>query len=299
MIDHDRLFKELIQTFFWEFIELFLPEVLEYVAQDKVTFLTEEIFTDVTTGDKRRIDLLAQVKWREKNSYFLIHLENQAYSQKEFERRMFHYFARLDAKYLMPIFPIVIFSYDEPRRPQKSQYAVNFPHRKILEFNYFAIQLNNLNWRNFLNQPNPVAAALMAKMDFKPEEKIKVKLECLRMLVTLKLNPAKIELISGFIDTYLRLNATEEQELETELKQANLVEEEQIMEIVTSWMEKGIEQGEQKVIKILLKRRFNHIDPTLESRINGLSSEQIENLADAIFDFQSLEDFIKWLDEQN
>lgn len=212
---------------------------------------------------------------------------------------MFHYFARLDAKYLMPIFPIVIFSYDEPKRLKKSQYTVNFPNRKVLEFNYFAIQLNNLNWRNFLNQPNPVAAALMAKMDFKPEEKIKVKLECLRMLVTLKLNPAKIELISGFIDTYLRLNAREEQELDTELKQANLVEEEQIMEIVTSWMQKGIEQGEQKIVKKLLKRRFNNIDYTLENRINDLSSEQIENLADAIFDFQSLEDFIKWLEQQD
>jgi hypothetical protein len=299
MIDHDRLFKELIQTFFWEFIELFLPEVLEYVTQDTLTFLTEEIFTDVTTGEKRRIDLLAQVKWRGEDSCFLIHLENQAYNQKEFERRMFHYFARLDAKYLMPIFPIVIFSYDEPKRLKKSQYTVNFPNRKVLEFNYFAIQLNNLNWRNFLNQPNPVAAALMAKMDFKPEEKIKVKLECLRMLVTLKLNPAKIELISGFIDTYLRLNAREEQELDTELKQANLVEEEQIMEIVTSWMQKGIEQGEQKIVKKLLKRRFNNIDYTLENRINDLSSEQIENLADAIFDFQSLEDFIKWLEQQD
>lgn len=80
------------------------------------------------------------------------------------------YFARLDAKYLLPIFPIVIFSYDESKRQEKSQYTVNFPHRKILEFNYIAIQLNNLNWRNFLNQPNPVAAALMAKMDFQPEE---------------------------------------------------------------------------------------------------------------------------------
>lgn len=295
MIDHDRLFKELIQTFFWEFIELFLPEVLEYVAQDSLTFLTEEIFTDVTTGDKRRIDLLAQVKWRGENSYFLIHLENQAYNQKEFERRMFHYFARLDAKYLMPIFPIVIFSYDEPKRPEKSQYTVNFPHRKILEFNYFAIQLNNLNWRTFLNKPNPVAAALMAKMDFQPEERVRVKLECLRMLVTLQLNPAKIELISGFIDTYLKLNATEEQELDTELKQANLVEEAQIMEIVTSWMEKG----EQKIVKRQLKRRFNNIDSALESRINSLSLEQIENLADAIFDLQSLEDLINWLDQQN
>jgi hypothetical protein len=303
MIDHDRLFKELIQTFFWEFIELFLPEVLEYVAQDSLTFLPEEIFTDVTSGDKRKIDLLAQVKWQGQDSFFLIHLENQAYNQKEFERRMFHYFARLDAKYLLPIFPIVIFSYDEPKRPEKSQYTVNFPHRKILEFNYIAIQLNNLNWRNFLNQPNPVAAALMAKMDFQPEERVRVKLECLRMLVTLQLNPARIELISGFIDTYLRLNTTEEQELTTELQQANLVEEEQIMEIVTSWMEKGIElgieQGEQKIIQRQLKRRFNNITPILENRINRLSSEQIENLADAIFDLQSLEDLSNWLDQLN
>ncbi|MBH8555219.1 DUF4351 domain-containing protein [Nostocaceae cyanobacterium CENA357] len=303
MIDHDRLFKELIQTFFWEFIELFLPEVLDYVTKDSLIFLPEEIFTDVTSGDKRKIDLLAQVKFREQDTYFLIHLENQAYNQKEFERRMFHYFARLDSKYLLPIFPIVIFSYDEPKRPEKSQYKVNFLNRKILEFNYVAIQLNNLNWRIFLNQPNPVAAALMAKMEFKLEERVRVKLECLRMLVTLKLNPAKIELISGFIDIYLRLNATEEQELETELKQANLVEEEQIMEIVTSWMEKGIEQGieqgEQKIIKRQLKRRFNNIDSALENRVNGLSSEQLENLADAIFDFQSLEDLIKWLDQQN
>jgi Domain of unknown function (DUF4351)/Putative transposase, YhgA-like len=295
MIDHDRLFKELIQTFFWEFIELFLPEVLEYVETDSLTFLPEEIFTDVTSGDKRKIDLLAQVKWQEQNSYLLIHLENQAYNQKEFERRMFHYFARLDAKYLLPIFPIVIFSYDEPKRPEKSQYIVNFPNRKILEFNYFAIQLNNLNWRNFLNQPNPVAAALMAKMDFKPQERVQVKLECLRMLVTLQLNPAKIELISGFIDTYLRLNITEDQELTAELQQANLVEEEQIMEIVTSWME----QGERKIVKRQLNRRFNNISPTLENRINNLSLEQVENLSDAIFDLKSLEDLSNWLDQQN
>ena len=306
MIDHDRLFKELIQTFFWEFIELFLPEILEYVEKDTLTFLPEEIFTDVTAGDKRRIDLLAQVKWQGQDSYFLIHLENQGYNQKEFERRMFHYFSRLDAKYLLPIFPIVIFSYDEPKRPEKNQYTVNFPNRKILEFNYVAIQLNNLNWRNFLNQPNPVAAALMAKMDFAPEERVRVKLECLRMLVTLQLNPAKMELISGFIDTYLRLNTTEEQQLETELKQANLVEQEQIMEIVTSWMEKGIEKGieqgiekgEQKIIKKQLKRRFNNITPSLENRINELSVEQIESLADAIFDFQSVDDLINWLDQQ-
>lgn len=37
MIDHDRLFKELISTFFVEFMELFFPEVLAYVERDSIT----------------------------------------------------------------------------------------------------------------------------------------------------------------------------------------------------------------------------------------------------------------------
>ncbi|GCA95820.1 putative cytoplasmic protein [Microcystis aeruginosa 11-30S32] len=61
---------------------------------------------------------------------------------------------------------------------------------------------NAINWRDFLNQPNPVASALMAKMNIAEKERAKVKAECLRLLITLKLNPAKMQLISGFIDTY-------------------------------------------------------------------------------------------------
>jgi hypothetical protein len=291
MIDHDRLFKELIQTFFWEFIELFLPEVLKYLSRESLTFLPEEVFTDVTAGEKRKIDLLAQVKWRGQDSYFLIHVENQAYSQSEFERRMFHYFARLDAKYRLPIYPVVIFSYNEPKRAEKSQYQVTFPDQKILEFNYRAIQLNRLHWRQFLSQANPVAAALMAKMDFKVEERAKVKLECLRMLATLSLDPARIELISGFVDTYLRLNQREEQQFAKELKQAGLAEEEKVMEIVTSWMEKG----EKTLIIRQLKRRFANLSVKVENQINNLSLEQTESLGEALLDFQSLEDLINWL----
>jgi hypothetical protein len=115
------------------------------------------------------------------------------------------------------------------------------------------------------------------------------------MLATLKLNPAKMELISGFVDTYLRLNETEERQFEVELKQANLMEEEQVMEIVTSWMEKG----EQKIINRQIKKLFPNISPELESQINALSISQIESLADDIFNFQSLDDLINWLNQQN
>lgn len=72
----------------------------------------------------------------------------------------------------------------------------------------------------------------MAKMNFAPTDRATVKLECLRMLVTLRLNPAKTQLISGFVDTYLRLNATEEQIFRTELQTLSPTEEETVMEIL-------------------------------------------------------------------
>lgn len=55
-IDHDRLFKELIETFFKEFIELFFPEEYKQIDFSHVKFLSQEIFTDITAGERRRLD---------------------------------------------------------------------------------------------------------------------------------------------------------------------------------------------------------------------------------------------------
>ena len=52
MVDHDRLFKELISTFFLEFIDLFFPEVRDYIEAGSLDFLDKEIFTDVTSGER-------------------------------------------------------------------------------------------------------------------------------------------------------------------------------------------------------------------------------------------------------
>ncbi len=72
------------------------------------------------------------------------------------------------------------------------------------------IQLNQLQWRDFLTQPNPVATALMAKMQIGSAERPRVKAECLRLRVTLRLDPVRMQLISGFVDNYLKLTPEEE-----------------------------------------------------------------------------------------
>ena len=47
MTNHDRLFKELLTTFFMEFLELFFPKVAAYVDPGSLEFPDKQVFTDV------------------------------------------------------------------------------------------------------------------------------------------------------------------------------------------------------------------------------------------------------------
>ncbi len=99
-IDHDRIFKELISTFFLEFLELFLPELASTIDPHSITFLQQEYFADLVEGEEQIIDLLVSAKQAGTDATFLIHIEPQAYSRANFGRRMFFYFARLHQKHL-------------------------------------------------------------------------------------------------------------------------------------------------------------------------------------------------------
>ncbi|WP_341532017.1 Rpn family recombination-promoting nuclease/putative transposase (plasmid) [Nostoc sp. UHCC 0302] len=275
MIDHDRLFKELLSTFFVEFLDLFLPQVANQIDRGSIQFLPQEVFTDVTSGEKKEIDLLAQVRYQQQETYFLIHIENQSYTQSEFAKRMFNYFARLYEKYDLPIYPVVIFSFDEPLRAQLTNHCVKFADFNVLDFNFKAIQLNQLSWRDYLTQQNPIAAALMSKMKISASERPQVKAECLRLLITLKLDPARMQLISGFVDTYLRLSVTEEQAFQTVVDTMGLTQREEVMEIVTSWEQKGAQRALEQVAVNLLREGM-----ATEAivRVTGLTVEQVQQL---------------------
>ncbi len=172
-----------------------------------------------------------------------------------------------------------------------------------MEFNYQVIQLNRLNWRDFLNQNNPVASALMAKMRIDKLDRPKVKAECLRLLVTLKLDPARMQLISGFVDTYLTLNQAEELQFQSEIREFTQTEQEDVMQITTSWMrqgiergiEQGIEQGIEGLVIRQLRRKFGVIDNRLENQIRALKVDKLEALGEALLEFMTVDDLEHWL----
>jgi Domain of unknown function (DUF4351)/Putative transposase, YhgA-like len=290
-INHDRLFKELLTTFFVDFLELFFPELVEHLEEDSLEFIDKEIFTDITQGSRREADLLVKGKVQGRETFFLIHLEHQSKREKDFAQRMFFYFARLTEKFALPVYPIALFSYDKPKTAEKSQYVVSFPNKKVVEFNFSVIQLNQLNWRDFLNKDNAIASALMAKMGIEGADRVTAKKECLRMIARLKIDAARTHLLSGFVDSYLTLLAQERQKLESELKKLPNQEREEVMEITTSWKE----EGKIEILCVLLKAKFGDVNKTIQNQLKKLSTEQITEFSKAFLNFTSEKDAEFWL----
>ena len=304
-IDHDRLFKELLETFFAEFVALFFPEVYQAIDLTHLNFLPKDVFTDVTVGEKYTVDLLAETRLKGEEGLILIHVENQAYVQKDFAERMFVYFARLYQKYRRRILPIVVFSYGAIREEPDS-FQLGFPFLDVLQFRFYKLELAKRNWRDYIQGENPVAAALLSKMGYRPEEKVRVKVEFIQMLARMQLDPARMTLLMGFFETYLKLNKEEDEEFQAELKMLGKEEVGKLMEITTTWHERGREEGrvEGRVlgeaegllkgqIELMLRlarKRFGQVPTELEKELRSLPKEKIDALGEALLDVGSLEE---------
>ena len=87
------------------------------------------------------------------------------------------------------------------------------------------------------------------------------------------------------------------------------------MEIVTSWMEKGLKQGLEQgmeqgleqglkqgqrqearaLVLRQLRKRLGDLDSEPEARIEALSTARLEELGEALLDFRDPEDLTLWL----
>lgn len=306
-IDHDRLFKELLTNFFREFMDAFFPDASRLLDYDSLEFLTQEVFIDVTTGEKKYIDILVKTRLMGEEGFVLVHVEPQAQKEKYFARRMFRYFARLFLKYDLRILPIAILSHGVKKEEPRS-FAISFPFHRVLDFDFLQLHLKRHGWRDYLKKNNPAACALMSCMDYNDEEKVRLKTEFLKMVLRMHLDPARMQLIIGFFDTYARLNLQEE-----ELVQRNLTEElplkevEEMTEILTSYHLRGREEGReeggitalQRTLIKQSKRKFGAISSDLETQImKSTSIAQLENTLENMFDFDSEEALLKMLKEK-
>ncbi|MCJ7840148.1 transposase [Lederbergia sp. NSJ-179] len=276
---HDQLFKQLIHTFFKDFLEVFFPEVHENIDFHAIRPLSEEVYTDLIEGRTRRLDIVVETKLKGTDVVIIVHVEPQSSAQTYFHERMYQYFSLLYNKYRKPIIPIAVLTY--PENWEKKKYTMAFPFFHVLTFNYLTLHLRKQNWRKFVHSNNPVAAALISKMGYTDNERIQVKFEFLKMMTKMKLDPAKQRLVYGFFETYLKLDVEEEEKLMEEIQK--LPDAEKIMELPISYEERGKiigrqegkVEGKQEVALQMLKKDLP-LDLIVE--VTQLDRREIERL---------------------
>lgn len=280
-IDHDGLYKELLRTFFREFIELFFPEVAEQIDFSHVEFLSEEVVVDIVGGTKKRLDILVKTRLKGEELFILVHTEPQAYYERAFPERMFIYAARLYEKYRLGILPIALLSHDREVEEPES-FGWSLPFLDVLQFRYYRVQLKAYNWREFIQSDNPVAAALLSSMGYNEGEKIQLKLEFVRMMTRMQLNPAKTALLTAFFDTYLPLKKEEKKQVQQEIRRI-YGEEGHVMKLESGWAklareegrEEGIEEGIKETARNMLKKGLAH---ELIAEVTGMQLEEISKM---------------------
>ncbi len=249
-VPHDRLFKELLGTFLFEFLELFLPELAVKIELDSLVLMGEtEVFPP---GERsRRADLVARARLRgaSQETFFLVHVEHEANNKDPlgFPRRMLQYALYLHDTTGLEVYPIALVSYAAPKRPLSDRFELFGPDgHQIFCFHYRLIQLNRLSWRDYTRNPNPVAAALMSRMGIPSGERPLVKLACLRLLRKLNLETDPSFLIASFVDIYLQLDKMEEEQFRGEFSKVSPKEQEEMLKLTNSWHEAGRKEGREE-----------------------------------------------------
>ncbi|WP_211211499.1 transposase [Heyndrickxia acidiproducens] len=262
----------------------------------------QELYTDITAGEQKRIDILVETKLQGKDTVILIHIEPQSYYQKHFSERMYQYFSLIRQKHRKSVLPIAVFSYPE-KTEIPDTYTIQFRNREILHFHYLTLHLVKKNWKDYIKSNNPLAAALLSKMGYTEKERVQVKLEFLRMIARMELDPARMGLIYGFFETYLKLNEEEEAEVMEHIKNLEPEEAEQILHLPNSYFDRGYQKGREEgreegikegikkgvkkgrleaVEKVAVKMLQNRMDVSLIAKLTGLSSDEVLKLKQQI-----------------
>ncbi len=291
-IDHDGIFKQLLREFFVEFLELFVPDALALIDPDNLTFLPQDVFANLLDPDRRTADLVVQTPFRGQPATFIVHLEHQAQADETLHARMFRYFARFHDHYAVPVYPIALCSYHSPKRPAADRYGLRFPDFAVLDFRFRVVQLNQFRWRDYLNHANPLATALLARMQVAPRERLAVKAACIAHLVGLPISAKRRRILRQFLEVYLPLKPDEERAFQQELPDlAPIQPEEEMTQIIGTWERLGA----VTIVTEVLDHRFGPLSDAVTAQIADYPFELLKALIRAQVNFVTLADLEAWL----
>ncbi|MEP7336131.1 MAG: Rpn family recombination-promoting nuclease/putative transposase [Acidobacteriota bacterium] len=321
---HDRFFKELFSETetVVDFVEHYLPQEI-VAATDLATF---EIVKDSFVDEELRqyfSDLLLRVKLKNGGEAFIyILLEHKSAPDEFVALQLFLYLARIwqpnlrsRTKPLPVVFPVVFYHGEEEWNVSSDFSALfDFTGLEILReyavgLKYHLCDLSKIE----ITEGEPRLRAGMTTLKFIASDELPERLR--GIFETIKQLPKPR--VMGYIRTVLKYLSNTKHKLTQEIVRLELdaAFPDEKGDFMQTWAEEWIQEGEQrgelrgelrgeqrgkqeeaaKLTLRLLHRRFGILEAELDERIRSLSTEQLENLSEALLDFTAKSELLVWL----
>jgi hypothetical protein len=295
-VNHDALFKRLLRnrSILQAFFEQFLPEAARFIEFEELEYVDKERLT--LEGKKRTGDLLIKTRFKGKATFFLIHLEHQAQRSSDLAWRMLEYLVLDRRDFGLPVYPVAVLSHPEVPGKGCLPLQVDFPNKRILEFDFDLIDLARLDARVFVRRRNPAALALSARMKFEEGERIRLVRDFFVSLAAAPVKRTEQELVAGFFSAYQPLSRAETLQLQKELAIVkSRMMREKVMHLTNPFIDLGFHEGEVELVLRLLNRRFGALSDSQKKSIRQLDLAKIEALGESLLEFKSRADLTRWL----
>jgi hypothetical protein len=116
-----------------------------------------------------------------------------------------------------------------------------------LTYKYNLRKTKDYNYKDYIDHPNPITAALMTRMNFGKDSRALVKANALRQMKKYKLTELQEQTLLHFIDRLLFLNKKEKKEFtDIIIKDRNY---EEVVNMLTTWQEDFLKEGMKKGMK--------------------------------------------------
>ena len=310
--DHDALWKDLIERFFYQMLLRAIPTLYRDADTTKpVCFLDKELRQVIKRiGERAKVaDYLVDVPLKDgTDTWILLHLEIQGKNGGNLAFRMYHYRSLIFVMYKRPMAALAIITDDRP--PNEETYYSENTYETQIDYRYNRLVLKDLNDEELLTSENPLDLALFAakkSLKHKNDEKRKYlyQKELIRLLKNRNWSQEDRYDLFLFID---RIIALKDENLIEDIRKDGdeLWEGEDYMPITTAeraertythrgyrmgieqgreqgikrgiekGIEKGIEQGELKGKQETARNMLREsMEPELIAKFTGLSIEEI------------------------
>jgi len=305
-MSHDQLMKDLLRTFFADILVLFFPGIASRIDTANITFLDPQTFLDIPRGQSRTADLVARVEPLTGIPAALsIHVEVQSQSDSTLPDRMWTYNASLINRTDQPTISMVIWPFATNRRGRRvagqvarlTRHSWTLLDQEYVRLDYWCLGLRDLDAESYASGDSLIGVALAALMRPGPAGKVGLKLTIMGRLGAARIDEARRELLINCVQTYLTLNAAEQEEY---MRRARAERGGAVEATELTWADRMRQEGrEQARLEVrrddvyrVAQSRFGALPDDAEARLATLDANSIERLIDRVGQVATLDELI-------